>query len=82
MWTQEEHHRAETQVQYAESKSIQSHLVDLRNKADACKLSDEKEEFSRDWIVVGISSDTVRKLLLQEADFTYDKAVQICQLHE
>ena len=51
------------------------------SKADACELGDKKE-FIRDWIVVGISSDTVRKLLLQEADLTLDKAVQICQLHE
>ena len=41
-----------------------------------------KKEFIRDRIVVGISSDTVRKLLLQKADLTLDKAVQICQLHE
>ena len=56
--------------------------MDLRNKADACELGDKKEEFIRDRIVVGISSDAVRKLLLQEADLTLDKAVQICQLHE
>ena len=42
----------------------------------------KKEEFIRDRIVAGILSDTVRKLLLQEADLTLDKAVQICQLHK
>ena len=64
------------------SEKFQTYLVDLRNKADACELGDKKEEFIRDRIVVGISSDTVRKLLLQEADLTLDKAVQICQLYE
>ena len=74
-------HRFNTRNQKA-SETFQSYLVDLRNKADACELGDKKEEFIRDRIVVGISSDTVRKLLLQEAALTLDKAVQICQLHE
>ena len=86
VWTQEEHHQAETQIQYVESEikwdiSI-SYLVDFRNKADTCELGDKKEEFFRERIVVGISSDTIHKLLLQEADLTLDKAVQICQLNE
>ena len=74
-------HRFNTRNQKA-SETFQSYLVDLRNKADACELGDKKEEFIRDRIVAGISSETVRKLLLQEADLTLDKAVQICQLHE
>ena len=60
------------------SETFQAYQVVLRNKADACELRDNKEEFIRDWIVVGILSDTVRKFLLQEADLTLDKAVQIC----
>ena len=74
-------HRFNTPKQKA-SETFQSYLVDLRNKADACKLGDTIEEFIRDRIVGGISSDAVRKLLLQEVDLTFDKAVQICQLHE
>ena len=84
VWTQEEHHHAErfnTRNQKA-SETFQSYLVDLRNKADACELGDKKEKIIRDRTVVGISSDTVRILLLQEADLTLDKAVQISQLHE
>ena len=69
-------HRFNTRNQKA-SETFQSYLVYLRNKADACELGDKKEEFIRDRIVVGISSDTVRKLLLQEADLTLDKAIQI-----
>ena len=74
-------HRFNTRNQKA-SETFQSYLVDLRNKADACELGDKKEEFIRDRNVVGISSDTVRKLLPQEADLILYKAVQICQLHE
>ena len=74
-------HRFNSRNQKA-SKTFQSYLVDLRDKADACELGNKKEEFTRDRIAVGILSDTVRKLLLQEADLTLNKAVQICQLHE
>ena len=41
-----------------------------------------KDEFIRDKIVCGITSDRVRKQLLKERALTLDKAIQICQLNE
>ena len=64
------------------NESFSAYLVDLSNKADACELGEKKLEFIRDRIVVGIASETVRKILLIEPDLTLDKAIEICQLHE
>ena len=41
-----------------------------------------KDEFIRDKIVCGITSDSVRKQLLKERALTLDKAIQICQLNK
>ena len=64
------------------NESFQNFLVDLRNKADSCDFGDKKDEFVRDRIVVGISSEQTRKALIREADLTLDKATEVCQMYE
>ena len=54
----------------------------LRILADTCEYGMMKDEFIRDKIVCGITSDRVRKQLLKERALTLDKAIQICQLNE
>ena len=74
-------HRFNTRNQRA-SESYQTYFVDLSNKAGSCDFGDLKDEFIRDRIVCGIYSDTVRKLLLREADLTLIRAKDICLTNE
>ena len=66
-------HRFNTRNQKP-TKLFQSYFVDLTNKADSCKFGDKKGEFIQNRILCGIHSDTVRKLLLREPDFTLEKS--------
>ena len=74
------HHRFNTRNQKP-TESFQSYFVDITNKADSCDIWGQ-EKNSSEKIVCGIHSDTVRKLLLREADLTLEKAKELCVMHE
>ncbi len=73
-----ERHKFNTRNQ----KDAESYVTNLHILADTCKYGMTKDEFIRDKIVCGITSDRVRKQLLKERTLTLDKAIQICQLNE
>ena len=73
-----ERHKFNTRNQ-RDGESIQSYVSSLRILPDSCEYGMMKDEFIRDKIVCGITSDRVRKQLLKERALTLDKAIQICQ---
>ena len=60
-----------------EGKSIQEVLDKLQKLAETCEFSGYRDEALRDRLVCGISSQTIQRKLLGEADLTLKKAVDI-----
>ena len=76
-----ERHKFNSRKQQS-GESFQAYLADVRVKASTCKFGDLKDQMLRDRLVCGITSDTVRKLLLREDKLTLAKAINICQINE
>ena len=60
-----------------EGQSIREFLAKLQKLAETCEFSGYRDEALRDRLVCGISSQTIRRKLLGEADLTLKKAVDI-----
>ena len=71
-----ERHKFNTRVQ-ERGESIQSFVVDLKNKASTCEFGDLKEEMIKDRLVCGIQNDRLRRNLLREDKLTLKKAIEI-----
>ena len=76
-----ERHAFNTRVQ-EQGESVKAFTADLKLKAAACKFGTLKDEMIRDRLVVGIRTDSVRKLLLREEELTLAKCIQICEINE
>ena len=76
-----ERHTFNSRFQQPE-EDIQKFIADLRTLASTCEFGALKDEFVRDRIVCGITSDSARFLLLKESKLTLDKAIDICMLNE
>ncbi|XP_077976145.1 uncharacterized protein LOC144432016 [Styela clava] len=59
-------------------ESIQSFVVDLKNKAKSCEFGDLKDELIKDRFLTGVHNDNLRRQLLKEANLTLKKAIDIC----
>ena len=64
-----ERHAFNTRVQ-EKGESVKAFIADLKLKAATCKFGTLKDEMIRDGLVVGIRTDSVRKLLLREEELT------------
>jgi hypothetical protein len=63
-------------------ESFNTFYSDLRVLAQTCAFDDLRDDLIRDRIVMAISDDKLRKLLLRESDLTLSRAVTLCQIHE
>lgn len=62
-----------------ESESVQQFVSDLRVKGATCNFGTLSDSMIRDQIVIGVQDKTLMMQLLNEADLTLEKAVQMCQ---
>ena len=60
-----------------EDQSIREFLAKLQKLAETCEFGGYRDEALRDRLVCGITSQTIRRKLLGEADLTLKKAVDI-----
>ena len=60
-----------------EGQSIREFLAKLQKLAETCEFGGYRDEALRDRLVCGITSQTIRRKLLGEADLTLKKAVDI-----
>ncbi|XP_067017870.1 uncharacterized protein [Acropora muricata] len=63
--------------QQEEGQSIREFLAKLQKLAETCEFGGYRDEALRDRLVCGITSQTIRRKLLGEADLTLKKAVDI-----
>ena len=63
-------------------QTVESYLSSLRNKRRTCDFGALQDDLIRDRLVCGISSDSVRKILLWECELTLAKAIKICQINK
>ena len=64
-------------------ESFDTFLTSLRGLVTSCSFADgERDKALRDRIVMGVNSEEMRKLLLNETDLDLEKAAAICRRHE
>ena len=63
-------------------ETIDQYVTDLRTKAKTCEFGTLSDSLIRDRIVGGIISDSTRSRLLQKADLTLEKAIDMCRASE
>ena len=63
-------------------ETIDQYVTDLRTKAKTCEFGTLTDSLIRDRIVGGITSDSTRSRLLQKADLTLEKAIDLCRSSE
>ena len=63
-------------------ESIDSYVASLRTWAKTCNYGSLLDSLTRDRIVVGIRDNGTRKRLLQEANLTLNKCIDICRSSE
>ncbi len=59
------------------NESVMEYVAELRRLAQDCNYGDTLQQMLRDRIVCGINDDRIQRLLLAEADLTFDNAVSI-----
>lgn len=65
-----------------EGETIDQYVTILRTQAATCEFSDLRDGLIRDRIVCGTHNETLRERLLRIADFSLDKAIDICMASE
>ena len=65
------------QRKQGEGESVNQYLVELRKLSENCEFVEFLEQALRDRFVCGLSSPSIQKRLLSEADLTLKKAVEI-----
>ena len=63
-------------------KSIEQYVTKLRKLSEFCEYGDQRENEIRDQLIASCSSSRFRKKMLETADLTLARAVQIGQLME
>lgn len=64
------------------SESVDAYVTKLRKLSLTCEFGQLADQMIRDRIVCGIKDNAVRKKLLQEADLSLQKCVDICRAAE
>ena len=65
-----------------DDETIDHYVTDLKNLAKDCELAQLEQELTKDILVLGVNSNTVRNRLLRIDDLKLDKAVDICRANE
>ena len=65
-----------------QGEPVEQFVADLKLKAQTCQFDNLRDSMIRDRLVLGVSSQRVRKRLLRQEDLGLDKAVKICQAAE
>ena len=65
-----------------EDESMDTYVTALKELVRTCNYGVLNDELLRDRIVIGITDDTVRKILLQKRDLTLKDAIDICKAAE
>ena len=64
------------------TSTIDQYITNLRLIAKNCNYGDLEDEFLRDRIVCGVTSEVMRERLLREEELTLTKALKICRAVE
>lgn len=65
-----------------DKESIETYATQLRALSQTCDYGDLQDQLIRDRIVCGIRENSIRKKLLQEADLTLKRCIDICRAAE
>ena len=60
-------------------ESLQDFITDLKNLARGCSYGDQKENFIRDVLTIGILENSLREKLLRTENLTLEVAEKICR---
>ena len=63
-------------------ENIDQYATDLRKKASSCDFGKLRDSRIREQIACGIHGDRTRSRLLEEADLTLARAIDICRADE
>ena len=65
-----------------ENETLEQYVTSLRQMAKNCHFGPMEDRLIRDRIVAGISSDDLRRKLLEEVDLDLGKCIEICKIHD
>ena len=59
-------------------ESIEQYVTKLRKLSETCSFGNLRNDFIKDWLVLGISDNGTQAALLIEANLTLNQAIDTC----